>query len=131
MNRSTTQVRIEPWAAGDLELLYALVGDPVMMEHLGGPESPEKIVERQGRYEHIGSDAGRVFKVVVVETGEAVGFVGYWEREWGGGWIYEAGWSVIPAFQGQGDRCCRDRAGDGRRQARWQASLRPRVPGGR
>ncbi len=102
MNRSTTQVRIEPWAAGDLELLYALVGDPVMMEHLGGPESPEKIVERQGRYEHIGSDAGRVFKVVVVETGEAVGFVGYWEREWGGGWIYEAGWSVIPAFQGQG-----------------------------
>ena len=33
-------VRIEPWAAGDLPLLEQLLGDPAMMEHLGGPETP-------------------------------------------------------------------------------------------
>jgi hypothetical protein len=32
-------VRIVPWGAGDLALLERLVGDPEMMEHLGGPES--------------------------------------------------------------------------------------------
>ena len=101
-DETTTGVRIEPWNAGDLTLLNQLVGDPRMMEHLGGPEAPEKIVERNARYVRTRTDAGRVFKAVVAETGEAVGFVGYWEREWNGGWIYEAGWSVIPAFQGRG-----------------------------
>lgn len=101
-DETTTTVRIEPWAAGDLGLLEQLVGDPQMMEHLGGPESPERIIERQARYVQTRTEAGRVFKAVVAETGEAVGFVGYWEREWSGDWIYETGWSVIPAFQGQG-----------------------------
>ncbi|MBA3402885.1 MAG: hypothetical protein H0U05_12980, partial [Actinobacteria bacterium] len=40
-------VCIMPWGEGDLEL--KLLGDPSMMEHLGGPESPEKIADRQGR----------------------------------------------------------------------------------
>jgi hypothetical protein len=44
-------VRIEPWDAGDLALLEKLMGDPAMMEHLGGPESHEKILDRQSRYE--------------------------------------------------------------------------------
>ena len=101
-DETTTTIRIEPWDAGDLALLNQLVGDPRMMEHLGGPEAPEKIVERNARYVQTRTDAGRVFKAVVAETGEAVGFVGYWEREWNGGWIYETGWSVIPAFQGRG-----------------------------
>jgi RimJ/RimL family protein N-acetyltransferase len=63
-----------------------------MMEHLGGPESPEKIAERQTRYEQIVDDA----------TGEGVGWVGYWERDWRGEQVYEIGWSVLPAFQGRG-----------------------------
>jgi RimJ/RimL family protein N-acetyltransferase len=101
-DETTTPIRIEPWEVGDLALLNQLVGDPRMMEHLGGPEAPAKIVERNARYVQTRTDAGRVFKAVVAETGEAVGFVGYWEREWNGGWIYEAGWSVIPAFQRRG-----------------------------
>ena len=68
-----------------------------MMEHLGGPESEEKIVERQARYEPAGS---RQFKVVAGD--EAVGWVGYWERGWNGDEIYEIGWAVLPAFQGRG-----------------------------
>jgi RimJ/RimL family protein N-acetyltransferase len=92
-------VRIEPWGAGDLPLLQRLLGDPAMMEHVGGPESPEKIAERHGRYELAGSGQ---FRIVVGAPSEAVGWVGYWERTWRDEEIYEIGWSVIPAFQGRG-----------------------------
>lgn len=43
-----------------------------------------------------------MFKILDEATGEAVGSVGYWERTWRGGQVYEIGWSVSPAFQGQG-----------------------------
>jgi RimJ/RimL family protein N-acetyltransferase len=92
-------VRIEPWGAGDLPLLEQLVGDPAMMEHLGGPEAAEKIAERQERYARPGSG---MFKIVDDATGQAVGSVGFWEREWRGRTVYEVGWSVIPSFQGRG-----------------------------
>jgi hypothetical protein len=35
------RVRIEPWGKGDLPLLQKCLGDPMMMAHLGGPESAE------------------------------------------------------------------------------------------
>ncbi len=92
-------VRLEPWGAGDLPLLEKLLGDPAMMVHLGGPESHEKLVERQARYEPAGSGQ---FKIVVESTGEAVGWVGYWERTWLDQQVFEIGWSVLPAFQGRG-----------------------------
>jgi RimJ/RimL family protein N-acetyltransferase len=92
-------IRLEPWGKDDLPLLEQLLGDPKMMEHLGGPESPEKIAERQARYER---DDSKMFKVVDEETGEAVGSVGYWERPWRGEEVYETGWSVLPGFQGRG-----------------------------
>jgi RimJ/RimL family protein N-acetyltransferase len=91
------EVRIEPWGTGDLGLLEQLVGDPAMMEHLGGPESAAKIAERQGRYEQPGSG---MFKIVC--DGAPCGSVGYWEREWRDRTVWEVGWSVIPAFQGRG-----------------------------
>ena len=96
-------VRIEPWGADDLPLLMELVGDPEMMEHLGGPESHEKILERQQGYEQVGEPGtGRMFKIVDIATGRAVGSVGYWERNWRDEDVYETGWSVIPVFQGRG-----------------------------
>jgi RimJ/RimL family protein N-acetyltransferase len=95
----TRKVRIEPWGVDDLLLLEQLMGDPAMTEHLGGPESPEKLAERQARYERPGSG---MFKIIDEATGEAVGSVGYWERTWRGEQVYEIGWSVIPAFQGRG-----------------------------
>jgi RimJ/RimL family protein N-acetyltransferase len=94
-----TAVRIEPWGADDLPLLRRLVGDPAMMEHLGGPEAPEKIADRQLRYEQ--PDSG-MFKIVDAASGAAVGSVGFWDREWRDMQVYEVGWSVIPAFQGRG-----------------------------
>jgi RimJ/RimL family protein N-acetyltransferase len=92
-------VRLEPWGRGDAALLRQCVGDPMMMEHLGGPESEEKLAERQSRYEAEGSDQ---FKIVEEESGVGVGWVGFWEREWQGAQVYEIGWAVVPAFQGRG-----------------------------
>jgi RimJ/RimL family protein N-acetyltransferase len=90
-------VRIEPWGAGDGALLAALVGDPAMMEHLGGAESPQKVAERQAKYAKPGSG---MFKVVA--GGEGVGSVGFWPREERDGPAYETGWSILPAHQGKG-----------------------------
>jgi RimJ/RimL family protein N-acetyltransferase len=92
-------IRLEPWGPGNLPLLRKCLADPVMMEHLGGPESEEKIAERQTRYEKPDS---KQYKIVDEATGEGVGWVGYWEREWRGEEVYEIGWAVIPAFQGRG-----------------------------
>ena len=92
-----TPVRIVPWGTGDLPLLERLLGDPAMMVHLGGPERPEKIAERQKRYELPDS---KQFKIVA--DGEGVGWVGYWDREWRDQEVYEIGWFVVPAFQGRG-----------------------------
>ena len=95
--------RIEPWGEDDLPLLHQLLGDPTMMEHLGGPESPEKIEERHGRYlEEHGDRPATMFRVVETATGESVGSVGYWERESHEGQVFETGWMVLPEFQGRG-----------------------------
>ena len=92
-------VRLEPWAEGDLALLRRCVGDPAMMEHLGGPESPEKIAERQATYQQPDS---KQYKIVDTAAGEDAGWVGYWERDWRGEQVYEIGWAVVPPCQGRG-----------------------------
>jgi RimJ/RimL family protein N-acetyltransferase len=100
---SEPEFRIEPWAEGDLPLLEQLMGDPAMTEHLGGPESPEKIAERHERYVKLpGTGTGVMFKIVEAATGESVGSIGYWDRESQEGQVYETGWAVLPAFQGRG-----------------------------
>jgi RimJ/RimL family protein N-acetyltransferase len=96
-------LRLRPWADGDLPLLEKLLGDPAMTEHLGGPESAEKLAERQGRYVAMTDPtAGRMFAILVGPDSKPAGSVGYWEKEWQGEWDYEMGWSVLPAFQGRG-----------------------------
>src|ERR687887_95788 len=96
-------VRLEPWAEGDLPLLRKLLGDPEMTTYLGGPESDEKLTERQARYERLGnSGEGRMYKMVGAESGGPAGSVGYWEKDWLDQRVYETGWSVLPAFQGRG-----------------------------
>jgi len=94
-------VRLEPWAAGDLALLERL-NAPEMTAHLGGPESAEKLADRQRRYEQLRADRGRAFKVVDDATGEAVGSVVYWDRRWHDQDVFEIGWGVLPEYQGRG-----------------------------
>jgi RimJ/RimL family protein N-acetyltransferase len=97
----STQVTLEPWGSGDLPLLTRLMGDPGMTEHLGGPETPDRLRERQARYEHL-EHGDRMFKIVESDGGAGVGSVGYWTKEWRGEQVYEVGWMVVPEFQGRG-----------------------------
>lgn len=92
------RVWIEPWTADDRALLGALLGDPLMTEHLGGPESEAKLDQRQARYE---TDP-RQHRIRLEGVDGGVGFVGYWDREWRGETVWEVGWGVRPEFQGRG-----------------------------
>jgi RimJ/RimL family protein N-acetyltransferase len=98
--RTTVQIRLEPWAEDDLDLLRR-TNTPEMTEHLGGPETQERLLDRHKRYLEIG-DAGRVFRVVLRPGGEVAGSVLFWEREWRGQTVWEMGWAVLPEFQGRG-----------------------------
>ena len=87
-------ITLARWSHGDFPLLEALLGDPAMMVHLGGPESPEKLRSRQARYVAIESGCYRVDL-----DGQGVGWVGIWDRDDGEA---EVGWSVVPSAQGRG-----------------------------
>jgi RimJ/RimL family protein N-acetyltransferase len=90
-------VSIEPWSAADRPLLDALLGVPEMMEYLGGPESKDKLDERQARY----VNNPRSLRIVV--DGEGVGWLGYWDHEEADGSLaWETGWSVRREYQGRG-----------------------------
>jgi RimJ/RimL family protein N-acetyltransferase len=94
-------VTLEPWGSGDLPLLERLMGDPRVTAHLGGPENPDKLRERQDRYERLeGGD--RMFKIIDVASRAGVGSVGFWTKDWRDGQVYEVGWMVVPEYQGRG-----------------------------
>lgn len=96
-------IRLRTWAEGDLALLERLLGDPAMTEHLGGPESAEKLAKRQNRYVAMTNPAeGQMFAILFGPDSESAGSVGYWETEWQNQTVYEMGWSVLPPFQGRG-----------------------------
>ncbi|MFE0463059.1 GNAT family N-acetyltransferase [Kitasatospora sp. NPDC058965] len=100
--QSAPRVRLEPWGEGDHWLLER-TNSPEMTEHLGGPETAEKLADRHRRYLAMGAPGqGTMFRVVLVETGETVGSIGYWPREWAGATVWETGWGVLPEFQGRG-----------------------------
>jgi RimJ/RimL family protein N-acetyltransferase len=94
-------VLLQPWSEEDLPLLQKLLGDPAMMVHLGGPESPEQIARRHQRYLQL-AETDHMFKIVSGSTSEPLGSIGYWEKTWRDRLIFETGWSILPAYQGQG-----------------------------
>jgi RimJ/RimL family protein N-acetyltransferase len=74
-----------------------------MTEYLHGPESAEKLEDRQRRRVAAAqSDTVYVWKIVLLPDGVGVGNVEFWDREWRGGPVYEMGWGVLPEFQGRG-----------------------------
>ncbi|MFI1105425.1 GNAT family N-acetyltransferase [Streptomyces melanogenes] len=97
-------VTLTPWSTNDLPLLHHS-NSPAMTAHTGGPEDEEKLTARQQRYVALSQrDAteGRMFRVSLTGTDEAVGSVGYWPREWQGREVYETGYGILPEFQGRG-----------------------------
>ncbi len=96
-------IELRRWSEQDLPLLERLMGDPAMTEHLGGPETPDKIRKRHARYLKPGSSGNDHMYAILAGTRRVpAGSIGYWEKEWQGQLVWETGWSVLPEFQGQG-----------------------------
>ena len=95
-----TQVRIEQWTEHDLDLVVAM-NAPELMTELGGPESDDKLVARHKRY-FTGWERGTSWMFRIMVGDEKVGGVGYWTTEWQGEPVFETGWTVLGAYQGQG-----------------------------
>ncbi|MFD9488540.1 GNAT family N-acetyltransferase [Streptomyces sp. NPDC059991] len=99
-----TLIDLTPWSIDDLPLLHHS-NSPAMTAHTGGPEDEEKLLARQQRYVALNQREpaeGRMFRVSLAGTDEAVGSVGYWPREWQGREVYETGYGILPEFQGRG-----------------------------
>ncbi|MFF4797131.1 GNAT family N-acetyltransferase [Streptomyces sp. NPDC001351] len=92
-------VRLERWGEGDFWLLRRS-NSLEMTGHLGGPESEEKLQARHRRY--LAGEPGCMYRVTLAGSGETVGSIGFWEREWRGETVWETGWGVLPEFQGRG-----------------------------
>ncbi|HEU4808709.1 MAG TPA: GNAT family N-acetyltransferase [Homoserinimonas sp.] len=96
------EISLHPWSANDLPVIERS-NTPEMTVYLGGPESPEKLVERQARFMRLWeSGEARMFTISAADVAERVGSVGYWTTTWHGEPVYETGWSVATAYQGRG-----------------------------
>ncbi len=70
---------------------------------LAARETPEQIERRNKRYAHLSEEViDHMFKVTLAATEEPVGKIGYWKKNWRDQLVYEMGWMVLPASQGQG-----------------------------
>jgi RimJ/RimL family protein N-acetyltransferase len=87
---------LHPWTSDDLWLLHATLGNPDMMQHLGGVESVEKIEQRHARFVCEND-------MFTIRYGDAVaGSIGFWETTWHGDKAYETGWMMLPKYAGRG-----------------------------
>ena len=98
----TEGVSIRPYGEGDMWILERTLGDPRQTAYINGPESPEKIRDRHAQYVALSADqrTGCMFTIMVGAA--AAGNVGYWESDLDGQKVWEAGWFVLPEFQGRG-----------------------------
>ncbi|MCF3121607.1 GNAT family N-acetyltransferase [Streptomyces arenae] len=102
MERSQEQtIRLTPWPEDGLALLLRL-NTPELTEHVGGPETHEKVVDRHRRYLALdpADGKGQMFRITL--DGRTAGSIGYWETTWQGETVWETGWGVLPEFQGRG-----------------------------
>lgn len=93
------QIHLHPWPEDEGPALLARLNTPEMTEHLGGPETPEKLADRHRRYLSL-DDKGQMFRITL--DGVTAGSIGYWETTWQGETVWETGWGVLPEFQGRG-----------------------------
>jgi RimJ/RimL family protein N-acetyltransferase len=74
---------------------------PEQKQHLGGPETAEKLLDRQTRYLTY-HRPGETEMLRIVEGGAVVGSIGYWEIERDGQPAYETGWELMTEHHGRG-----------------------------
>jgi RimJ/RimL family protein N-acetyltransferase len=95
-------VEFVPWSDDDYPLLEQ-ANTPEMTEYLGGPIPKAKLQGRHYRYlKWWREDTAWFYRVMLGETQEAVGTVGYWPIEWQGQRVYEVGWTIFTPFSGRG-----------------------------
>lgn len=93
---------LRPWGEGDLGLLREQ-NTSQLMDALGGPESEEVVLDRHRRYVELSTTgAGCMYVVLSGPDSSVAGAIGFWEKEWDGDQVYEAGWYVRPSFRGRG-----------------------------
>jgi RimJ/RimL family protein N-acetyltransferase len=96
-------IELLPWTDGDLWVVERCLSDADMMEHLGGPQSREQILDAHRRYLAAGGKGtGQMFKVVRAPLSEVIGTIGYWDKTWQDELVYETGWMIFPEYQGRG-----------------------------
>jgi RimJ/RimL family protein N-acetyltransferase len=96
-----TDFRLERWDERAPEL-QRRANTPQMQSFLAGVEPEEALVSRHRRILEGMADGTTEMFLIVVDGAGPVGSVGYWEKEWQGGLVYEFGWKVLPGFQGRG-----------------------------
>jgi hypothetical protein len=91
-------VRLRPYADGDLWIQVRFLRDPAMTEHLGGPETEEQVRKRHASYlAMIDPVEGAMFVIEAGPDRAPAGSVGNWEhREDDGSVAWETGWFVLP-----------------------------------
>ncbi len=97
--KTLPKVELKRYSEDDLPILRRN-NAPEMTEYLGGPESEEKLLARHQRY--INLETGKAYMYVIWMDENRVGFVGYWEKDWKDTLVWEAGWGVLPEYQGHG-----------------------------
>ncbi len=130
------RLRLRSWTAGDLGLMASL-NTPLMTDHLGGPESEEKIRGRLRSYitePGDGREAEGAMYVIEVTNGgltdpASVGSIGFWPLRWAGQNICETGWAVLPALSGSRHRERRGRTGHRQGTGSGAGPDAARVPG--
>ncbi|HEY8311146.1 MAG TPA: GNAT family N-acetyltransferase, partial [Gemmatimonadaceae bacterium] len=95
-------IALQRWTVDDLPVLER-TNTPQMTAFLGGPETHEKLEERNERYAR-GWETGAAAMFTIRLEGErdAVGSVGSWPTMWHDLDVYETGWAVTEPFQGRG-----------------------------
>ncbi len=74
-------INLHLWSDDDLNILHLTVGDPQMMQHLGGIESSEKILQRHQRYlKRATPDEGEMFTIRLEPDSKILGTIGFWEK---------------------------------------------------
>ena len=74
-----------------------------MTAHVGGPETEAQVLAQHARYlDGWRRGAASMFRIAADEAPSGVGTLGYWQIEWEGAPVYEAGWGTLPQYQGMG-----------------------------
>ena len=89
--------RLEPWTDEALPPLPPLEGDPRMVRYVRPAEDSDEMAERRA---HFQEHHPRQFRIIDAASGEAMGWMAYWNRVWNDEPGLEIGWAVDPRFEG-------------------------------